>query len=148
MAVETEAADHDRVEVPCEEVGEVEGRRLGVVQLLPFGIPGEEPVAVGAGQALDVMTLEHAVEISARPAVGVPDEDALVATAELVQLRVDRGRDQLGAGMELRGETADGHVAPAVELDDGEHLAGDRAAREDEHLGALGLEDALLVRTQ
>ena len=35
-----------------------------------------------------------------------------------------------------------------VEADDRKHLARDRAACEHEHLGALGLEDALLVRMQ
>ena len=101
-----------------------------------------------ARQAIDAVPLEHAVESSARSAVGVPDEDALVAAAELLQLRIDRRRDQLGSRVELGRKAADGDVLPAVEADDGEHLAGDCTTREDEHLRALGLEDALFVRTQ
>ena len=113
MAVEPEAADHERVEVPREEVGQVEGRGLGVVELLPGVVAGEEAVAVRAGQPLDAVPLEHRVELAAGAAVGVRDEHALVAARELVQLRVDRGRDQLRAGVELRGKAADGHVAPS-----------------------------------
>ena len=49
---------------------------------------------------------------------------------------------------QLGRQAADGHVLPAVEPDDREHLACDRSTREHEHLGVLRLEDALLVRTQ
>ena len=148
MAVEPEAANHERVEVPREEVRQVEGRGLGVVQLLPGVVAGEEAVAVRAGQSLDSVQVEHLVELAAGAAVRVRDEHPLVAARELPQLRVHRGRDQLRPGVELRGKAADGHVLPAVQPDDGEHLARERAAREDEHLGPLGLEDALLVRMQ
>ncbi len=148
MAVEPETADHERVEVPREEVRQVEGRGLGVVQLLPGVVAGEEAVAVRAGQPLDSVQVEHLVELAAGAAVRVRDEHSLVATRELLQLRVHGGRDQLRPGVELRGEAADGHVLPAVEPDDCEHLARERAAGEDEHLGPLGLEDALLVRMQ
>jgi hypothetical protein len=50
--------------------------------------------------------------------------------------------------VELRGETADSDVRPAVEPDDCEHLARERTACKDEHLGPLGLEDPLFVRMQ
>ena len=43
MTIEAQAADHDRIEVPREEVGEVEGRRLRVVQLLPGVFPARNP---------------------------------------------------------------------------------------------------------
>ena len=148
MSIEAEAADHERVEVAREEVGEIEGRGLGVVDLLPLGVPGEEAVAVRARQALDAVSLEHEVERAPGAAVGVGDEHPLVAPVQLAQLRVDRGRDQLGTRVELRRKAADGDVAPPVQANHREHFASDRAAGEHEHLGALGLEDALLVRPQ
>jgi hypothetical protein len=165
VPVEPEPSDHDRVEVSGEEVGEIEGRRLGVVQLLPGGVPRQEPVAVVAGQALDAVALEHLVQGASRAAVRVCDEYALVPPGDRGELRVDSGGDALRPGMELRRETAHGDVLPAVQLDDGEDLARDCAARKDEHLalrrfcirrsgfrprdkrsGARSLEDALLVR--
>ena len=94
------------------------------------------------------MVGKHGVELSAGSAVGVRHEDAFVRVARAAQLGVDRRRDALGARVELGREAADGDVLPAVQPDDREHLARDRAAREDEHLGALGLEDALLVRPE
>ncbi len=92
------------------------------------------------------MVGKHGVELSAGSAIGVRHEDALVGVAELAQLGIDRRGDALGARMELRGEAADRDVLPAVQPDHREHLARDGAAREDEHLRVLGLEDALLVR--
>jgi hypothetical protein len=148
VAVESEATDDERIEVPREEVRQVEGRGLGVVELLPGVVAREEPVAVRAGQSLDSVSVEHLVELAARAAVGIRNEHPLVAARELLQLRVHCGCDQLRPGMELRGKAADGHVLPPVQPDDGEHLARERAARENEHLGPLGLEDALLVRMQ
>ena len=46
---------------------------------------------------LDAVAVEHLVERSTRAAVCVCDEDSLVAPSELVELRVDGGRDQLGS---------------------------------------------------
>jgi len=146
VAVDPEPADDERVEVPREEIGEVEGRRLGVVHLLPSGIPGEEAVAVGTGKALDAMNIEHVVERAPGAAVGVRHEDALVPAGELTQLLVDGRRDQLRPRVELRGEASNRHVPPAVEPDHGQHLARDRSAGENQHLGPLGLEDPLFVR--
>ena len=40
--------------------------------------------------------------------------------------------------VELGRQAAHVDVRPPVELDHREHLAGDRAAREDEHVGTLG----------
>jgi hypothetical protein len=40
--------------------------------------------------------------------------------------------------VELGGQAADVHMRPPVELDHREHLAGDRAAGENEHVGTLG----------
>ncbi len=49
MPVQAEPAEHDRVEVAREEVREVEGRRLGVVELQPRLVAREKAVAVVAG---------------------------------------------------------------------------------------------------
>ena len=97
MSVEPQAADHERVEVPGEEVREIEGGRLLVVHRLPRVVPGEEAVAMSSRKPLDAVSVEHLVERATRTAVGVCDEDSLVAPCELVQLRVDCRRDQLGS---------------------------------------------------
>ena len=98
-----------------------------------------------ARQPLDIVLIQHDVQRAARAAVGVGDEDALVPALQLGQLRVDRAGDLLRRRVELRGQAAHVDVRPAVELDHGEHLAGDRAAREDEHVGPLGRVERDLV---
>src|SRR5262245_57035840 len=148
VPVETEPADDDRVEVPRQEVGEVEGRRLGIVELLPGGVPGQKPVAVRAGEPLDAVPLEHLVELASGSAVGVGDEHASIPAAQLAELRVHSGGDLLRARVQLRRQAADRDVRPAVQADDREDVPCNCAAREHEHLGVLGLEDALLVRLE
>ena len=77
--------------MPGEEVRQIEGGRLLVVHRLPPVVPGEEAVAVSPREPLDAVAVEHLVERATRAAVGVGDEDALVAPSELVELRVDGG---------------------------------------------------------
>jgi len=60
------------------------------VHRVPGVVPGEEAVAVSARQALDVVVVQHDVERAARAAVGVGDEDALVAAGELLPSIVPR----------------------------------------------------------
>jgi hypothetical protein len=57
VAVEPEPADDERLEVASKEVGEVEGRGLRVVQLLPRLVPGQEAVTVRTGEPLDAVLL-------------------------------------------------------------------------------------------
>ena len=91
-----------------------------------------------ARQPLDIVLIQHNVQGAAGATVGVRDEDALVLTLQLGQLRVDRAGDLLRGRVELGRQAAHVDVRPAVEPDHREHLAGDRAAREDEHVGTLG----------
>src|SRR6185436_10595409 len=147
VPVEPEAAHDERLEVTGEEVGQVEGRGLVLVHCVPGVVSGEEAVAVRAGQPLHVVLSQDDVERAAGSAVGIGDEDALVAAGELGELRVDRRRDPLGSRVELGREAADVDLRPPVELDDGEDLPCDRAAREDEdaRLGARARVGDLVV---
>ena len=77
------------------------------------------------------------VERAAGAAVGVGDEDALVAALR-ARSSFASTAPAIRSGVEwsFAGQAADVDVRPPVEADHGEHLAGDRAAREDEHVGA------------
>src|SRR5205085_8307829 len=76
VAVETQPAPHQGVEVPGKEVGEVEGAELGFVQRRERGGTGEELVAVRTRQAPYARERgEQRVERAAGAAVGVRDED-------------------------------------------------------------------------
>ena len=91
VAVDAEAADDEPLEVAGEEVGQVERAGLVVGQRANVGAAGEELVAVGAGQALDALVGEDRVEQAAGAAVGVGDEDPLVAVARAARIRVADG---------------------------------------------------------
>ena len=94
MAVEAEAADDEPVEVAGEEVGQVERPELLVAGARSKAArAGVELVAVGAGQALDALLGDDRVEQAARAAVGVGDEDPVVASAAPADPLADRGRD-------------------------------------------------------
>ena len=126
MPVEAESVDHQPLEVPGEEVGQVEGAGLLVGEAVERRQSRVELVAVGAGEALDPRPLEDGVEGPAGPAVGVGDEDRLVARAALADPALDRGRDPLRAHVE-RGRQA-GHV-DAAEAAAGASATSSRRAR-------------------
>ena len=79
MAVEPERADDEPVEVAGQEVGQVERPGLLGGELLEGLAAGVELVAVGAGQALDALLGDDRIEQAARAAVGIGDEDAVIA---------------------------------------------------------------------
>ena len=133
--------------MPCEEVGEIEGRRLVLLHRIPGVVAREEAVAMRPRDPLDTVPVEHEVERARGATVGVGDEDVLVAAGDLRQLRVHRTGDPLRRRMQLGGKAADVDVRPAVEPDHGEHLARDRAAGQDQHVCAGGgFEGHLLVK--
>src|SRR3954454_12359259 len=74
MAVEPERPDDQGVEVPDEEVREVEGPGLLLLERIPLRQAREKRVAVGAGQPLGAVPLQHLVERARGPAVGIGDE--------------------------------------------------------------------------
>src|SRR5262245_23967837 len=97
MAVEAEAADDQALEVPDEEVGQVERAGLIIGEGREGGATGVDLVAVGALESGDALAFEHPIEQAARAAVGVGDEDRVIA---LGARTADPGRN--GAGYALR----------------------------------------------
>ena len=75
VAVETEAGEDDRVELAGQEVGQVEGADLLVLERRVGRRAGVELEAVGAVDAVDPLALEIGVEACRRPAIRVADED-------------------------------------------------------------------------
>ena len=114
MAIEAEAANHQAVEMAEQEIGEVERAGLVVGHGLERGAAGEEFVAMGAGNALDVLFAQHGVEQAARAAIAVGHEDRRVAVA----IRADRvphgARDALRAIVQFRGQAPHVEMRPVV----------------------------------
>src|SRR3954465_3168785 len=79
VPVEAEASDYEPVEVPNEEVRQVEGPGLVVGELREGRTAGIHLIAVGALEPPDALGLEHPIEEAAGAAVGIGHEDPVVA---------------------------------------------------------------------
>ena len=78
-AVEAEPLDHQRVEMPGEEIGQVERARLLLGQRRERLLAGKEGVAMRALDAPHAFLGEDAVEFAAGAAVAVEAEDLVVS---------------------------------------------------------------------
>jgi len=65
MAVDPEAFDHQRLELSCEKVGQVEGAGLGIGERGKAILAGKGRVAMWPREALDLLLLEHAIQSTA-----------------------------------------------------------------------------------
>jgi hypothetical protein len=91
VAVEPEPGPDDRVELAGQEVGQVEGPDLLLLEGIEGSRAGVELVAVGALDPVEALPCEIGVERPGRPAVGVGDEDPDVTAVALADL-LDLGR--------------------------------------------------------
>ena len=140
MAIDPEPANDESVEVVGEEVGQPEGRRLVVGHLGEGGSAGEELVAMGAGQTLDTLLLENAIEQPARAAVGLGDEYLVEAVRSATPDPVaDRARDPAGPVVEIRRQAGDLDVREVG--GQGDELAAEGSAAD--HEDARGGDPAL-----
>ena len=101
-AVEAEPLDDQRVEMPGEEVGQIERAGLLLGQRRESLLAGEEGVAMRALDAPDAFFGEDAVERAARAAVAVEAEDLVVGGAVGADLRPHRFGDALGTIVQAR----------------------------------------------
>ena len=145
MLVELVAPHDQRLEMSREEIGQVEGGWVSVVEREPVGVPREEAIAVVAGKPLDAVLGEHGVQRSARAAVGVCDEHPLVRAGSRTELLVHRAGDEARGGVKFARQALHLDVRPSVQPDDGEYLAGYGAAGKHEHSGRRGRSECLLV---
>ena len=106
-AVEAEALDDQRIEMPGEEVGEIEGAGLLLGERGEHVLAGEEGVAMGAGDAGHALLVEHAIEFAAGPAVAVEAQDLVVGGAIRADRRAHRLWDSLGPVVQARRQAGD-----------------------------------------
>ena len=96
VAIEPQAPDDQSIEVPHQEVGQVERPGFLVGKGREAGRAGIHLVAMGAGQAFDSLLREHAIEEPACTAVGVGDEDPVVGPAGRLDPSRTAARDPPG----------------------------------------------------
>ena len=104
VAVEAEGLPDKGVELPDEEVGQVEGGEL---------LPGageerlgslEEGIAMGSCDHLDTETAGRGLKLPAGAAIGVGEEDAVMLRAGFGDRGLDGGHDAFGVVVEDRGQ--------------------------------------------
>ena len=132
MGVQTQPLDDESIEVAGQEIGQEEGPELLVGDGSERLRARVELVAVGARQALDPFVGQHRVEQAARPAVGVGDEDVPVSGPGRADPVPDEPRDPAGSVVERRRQAGQVDIGQARLVDDGDQLARQRAAADDE----------------
>jgi hypothetical protein len=132
MSVEPQPADHEGIEVPNKEVGEIEGAEFSFVPVLEHGGAGKELVAVRAGQTDRVRSFEGRVEKSTGATVRIPNEHTIELGRARVDDRPDPGGNLLRSVVERGWEVLHGeldHVGTELIEDDAqfahEGTAGD-----------------------
>jgi hypothetical protein len=132
VAVQPEAFHDQRLELPGQEVGEIEGARRRIGQALKAILAGERCIAVGAREALNPFLLEHLIEGAAGAAIGVGDEDPGMGGAGLVNGTAHRVCDQCRPVVQGGGQAAQVEMVETVRLDQGDDLPGEGATGDDQ----------------
>jgi hypothetical protein len=132
VAVQPEAFDDQRLELPGQKVGEIEGARCRIGQSLKAILAGERGIAVGAQEALHPFLLEHPIEGAAGAAIGVGDVDPGMGGAGLVDGTAHRVCDQRRPVVQGGGQAAQIEMVETVRLDEGDDLPGEGATGDDQ----------------
>ena len=120
---QSEGAEEQRFLMLDEVVGEIEGADFARVLGKEALDAGKEGVAMIAGKALSVgEPVEQSVEVSARSAIAVSDQDRLVVVGSFDQYGFDRWGDFFWAVMEVSWEVFEVHVVPTVGGHDGANI--------------------------
>lgn len=128
MAVDPEAFDHQRLKLSCEEVGQVEGAGLGIGEHGKAILTGKGRIAMRPRKTLDLLLLEHAIQCTARAAIGIGDKDAAIGAPRLLDCGSNRIGDLFRAVMQRRRQAAQIDMRQPVDGDDRNDLAGQRTA--------------------
>jgi hypothetical protein len=132
VAVDTEPFDDQRLELPGQKIGEIEGARCSIGQSLKAILAGKRGIAVGAQEALHPFLLEHPIEGAAGAAIGVGDVDSGMGGAGLVNGTAHRVCDQCRPVVQGRGQAAQIEMVETVRLDQGDDLPGEGATGDDQ----------------
>jgi hypothetical protein len=132
VAVDPEAFDHQRLELSGEEVGQVEGAGLGIGEQGKAILTGKGRVAMWPRKTLDLLLLEHAIQSTARAAIGIGDKDAAIGAPRLLDCGPNRIGDLFRPVVQRRRQAAQIEMRQPVSGDDRNDLAGERTASDNE----------------
>ena len=132
MPIEAEPLDHQRLELPGEKIGEVEGAGSGLGQRGEALLAGEGRIAVWPGKSFDRLRLEHRIERPTRAAIGVGDVDPVMRGPGFSDGVPNGASDPLRPVVQGRRQAAQIEMREAIRLDDGDDLPGERPTSDDQ----------------
>ena len=138
MVGDAECVHHEPIEVPGEEVREVEGGRIVAVHAPEAVGAGEELVAVRTRQPLDAELGTHVVDRSGGATVGVADEHEVEPVVVAFESTAKLGSDVRGTQMQGRRQALDAQIDHVVQLADRLELVDERATGQHEYPGRPG----------
>ncbi len=137
MLVETEPLDDQPLEMPQQEIGEIERADLGFRERREHRARREELIAVRARNALDALFGKHRIEQSAGAAIGIGHEDRAVMSARGVDEGTHGGGNALRPIVQIGGQTAHVHLLPGIRPLERGDLVRQGAARDDQQALAV-----------
>ena len=135
MPVEAHALDDQGLEMPGEEIGQVEGAGHPLGHIGERRAAGEELVAMRPGDTRHAGRLADPVDIATGAAIGIGDEDPVVMGPHLGDLGGELRCDAVGMVVQYRRKAGQRHVPPAIDLDQVQDLARQRAAPDNQGCG-------------
>ena len=139
MLVELQRLDHEGLELPGQQIGQVEGGELVVRIRQEFLVAGEEGIAMRPADPLDAFLGADLVELPLRAAFGIADEDARISfPPRLADRLAHRGADLLGIDVPDRRQADEVDVLQPVRPADRDDLARDGAAGDHPHAVGQG----------
>ena len=115
MLGQSEGAEEQRLLMLDEIVGEIEGADLACVLVEEAFDAGEEGITMVTGHAARVgEAFEQSVEVAARAAIAVSDQNGTVLVGLVGEYRLDRRGDLFGPVVKVGWEVFEVDVAPTV----------------------------------
>src|SRR5579872_3339150 len=130
-AIEAKALDHQPIEMTDEEVGQEERAELLRGDGGEILRAGEEFIAMRAGNSLDSLLRQHAIELAAGAAIAIETEDVVVLCAILGDLAAHLVGDALRTIVQFGRQAGHLDMAERAALQEND-LARQRAAGDDE----------------
>lgn len=132
VAIEAEPLDHQGVELPSEEIGEIERAGSGLGQGRKALLASEARIAMRPGEAFDRLGLEHRIEGTARAAIGIGNVDPVMRGPACPDGAPNRVGYPLRAIVQRRRQTTEIEMGQAIRLDHGDDLAREGTTSDDQ----------------